>query len=235
MSSPKPSARTDPQRPPPISPRTSSIQRDGGNHAPLTPSRLWQSHEPGTSPEDRRIDSSPSITEQTSYSPVAPIVDIEDDGVHPTVTSYASSARDFADTEIQGGIDEPSDHDIDAHTRLLETYNRAPGCGARNCNHGTFSPRPSTRRSANSEYSFGGRYDGGIGNGVGASSSSSYGVFGDTVMTGLFGAKKGGGRQMSTTQWLVETHGVKNLRAMYVDLMFNVLSMNLFWSGCVWC
>ena len=47
-------------------------------------------------------------------------------------------------------------------------------------------------------------------------------------MTGLFGAKRGGGRQMSTTQWLAKTHGVKNPRAMYADLTFKVLSIIAF-------
>ena len=203
----------------------SSLHRDGGNHAPLTPSRLWQSHEPGTSPEDRRIGSPPGSTEQTTSSPSAHTLEIDDDGVHPTVTAYASSAGDSADTEIQGGINEPSDHGIDAHTKLLKTYDRAPGYGAQSCNHGTFSPRPGIRRS---EYSFGGRYDGGIGNGPGESSNRSYGILGDAVMTGFLGAKKDGERQMSTMQWLAKTHGIKNPRAMYVDLMFKVLSITLF-------
>lgn len=224
MSSPKPLARTEPQRPPRISPRTSSLQRDGGSHAPLTPSRLWQSHEPGTSPEDRRINSPPGSTEQATYSPRAHTVDIDEDGAHPTVTSYASSTRDSAETEIQGGIDEPSDHDIDAHTKLLEVYNQGPGGGAKSYKHGTFSPRPGIHRR---EYSFGGSYNGSIRDGVGESSNRSYGVFENKVIAGLFGAGKGGGRQMSTTQWLAKTHGVKNPRAMYVDLRVNVLPMTV--------
>ncbi|KAL9102829.1 MAG: hypothetical protein Q9187_009078 [Circinaria calcarea] len=225
MSSAKPSARTEPQKPRRISPRTSSLQRDGGNHAPLTPSRLWQSHEPGTSPEDRRINSPPSSTEQTTHSPRAHTVDIDEDGAHPTVTSYASSTMDSAETEIQSGIHEPSDLDIDAHTKLLETYNRVPGGGAKSYKHGTFSPRPGIRRS---EYSFGGSYNGSIGDRVGESSNRSYGGLGDRVITGMFGAGKGGGRPMSTTQWLAKTHGVKNPRAMYVDLMLNVLPRTVF-------
>ena len=198
----------------------SSTHRD--SHAPLTPSRLWQSHEPGSSPEDNRLSTSPNQLDQEDdelrYSPQNHPVDFEDDGIYPLLPNSAPPLDNSQDTPVEGDLDEPSAHNADARTRLLDSYNRPPGCGNAKCDHGTFSPRPLTHRSTisyDSQYNFGGRYEGSMGNGIAGSSSNTRGILGDAVAEGLFGA---GSKRMSTTKWLAQRHGVKNSRRMYVIL-----------------
>ena len=89
------------------------------------------------------------------------------------------------------------------------------------CNHGTLSPRPGTRNtqlsfdSTVSRQHFGGRYPGGLGDGVAGSSSNTHGVLGDAFADGVLGP--GDGKKMSTTQYLAKRHGVKNTRLMLVS------------------
>ena len=197
---------------------TSSTRR--GNHTPTTPSRLWQAHEPGSSPEDNRSGISPNDSDgensDTHYSPQTHPVDLEDDGIYPRLPQDAPPLDNSRGMPVQADLDEPSTHDADARTRLLDSYNRTPGCGNVHCDHGTFSPRPMLRRgtmSYDSQYNFGGRYGGSMGDGVSGSSSNTRGILGEAITEGLLGA---GNKKMSTTKWLAQRHGVKNSRRMYV-------------------
>ena len=124
-----------------------------------------------------------------------------------------SATRDFAVTNIVASMDEPSRHQLNERTKLLENYSHGPHCGNEHCDHGTFSPRPPTHASVASfegKYSFGGRHDG-----AGESSSNTNETFGEAVRNRLFGR---GNNRMSTTQYLARTHGIANPRAMYVDI-----------------
>ena len=222
MSSANPSNPSKPpqsRNPSQAVPGTSPLQRDSGTL--LTTDQVRQSPSPSTSLRDERAGASTIPAQNTPY---AHSIEIDDDGVRPFgTTGTTSSTRDFANTLIEGGFDEPSQHGIGAHTKLLESYDHGPGCGSKSCNHGTFSPRPMTHnsvRSWDSRLSFGGRYGEDIGDGDGGGSSNTRGIFGDAIVNGLFGAGNKG-KKMSTTQWLAKTHGVKNPRRMYVEISFN--------------
>ena len=76
--------------------------------------------------------------------------------------------------------------------------------------------------SYDSQYSFGGRFDGSIGDGIGGSSDVTRGVFENAVTDGLL-AREGGGKTMSTTAWLAKRHGVRNARSMYVDIIHTMI------------
>ena len=221
-----------PSKPPPRFQRSSgpasqasSVHRDAGSHTPFSPSRLWQSHEPGSSsPEDNKsglwIDSAETGAEDPIYSPRMNPVVFEDDGMHPILPSNAAPLEDSADTHMEGALEEPSDYEADAHTHLLEFYDQGPACGNKNCNHGTFSPRPEVHRHAmsyDSQFDFRNRREGSvIDDATDDSGTPARGMFGTAVVKGMFGRKSA--KKMSTTQWLAKRHGVKDTRLMYVVL-----------------
>lgn len=217
------------------------ISNSSTPHAPTVRSRLWQSHQPGTSPEEiesheelgngnrerRRSDTS-GETDPIPSSPPRHLVDIDSEVAHPTLPTI--TRQDFGE-EIQGDIEEPrqvvrpDEEEPDAHTSLLESYNHAtPGCGAKNCNHGTFSPRPRSPEASSGNT--------GLWNGRGEGSSESGGSNDKTNGGGLIerwlkgggggngrgGGPPGHGRQLSTTQMLAKQHGVKNQKGMYVRI-----------------
>lgn len=216
--SPGPSAGSSPSATP-IPSRSSSTNQ----HLPTNPSQLRQTHMPPDSPENSRADSgndgrpdssNASFTTSPKQMPV-----VDRDGVHPTNT--ASANLDSSSTQVGGRIEEPTEPDVapNVRTRLLDqkTWDRSSGCGAEDCNHGTFSPRPrqhhryGSTTTIESRNGFGGRY-GGI-DGVGGHDNT-HEVLGDAVTDGLLGG--GPGKKMSTTKWLAKTHGIKNQRLMYV-------------------
>ena len=211
MSAARPVPPRGPSKPPSPS---SSVTRDV-THAPTTPSRLWQSHEPGSSPEDRRAapPSRDATDDDEHYSPHAHPIHFETDGIHPRLSEAAPTAEDQKNTHVEAEIVEQDAFEShpDAHVRLLDSYNKHPACGHLDCEHGALSPRPRTHRSTMSwddQYHFGGRppanaEDGRAGNvgGIGAAIS-------ERLLNG--------GKRMSTTQWLAQRHGVKNQKQMYV-------------------
>ena len=198
-----------------------SSQRD--DDTTHTPYNLGQTHSPSTSPQHRGADTSPGCSQNTTY---AHSIELNDDGLQISEAAPVSSTKDFASTPVKGGFDEPSQHGLDAHTKLLESYDHGPGCGSNKCNHGSFSPRAHMHERFNSfdsRYSFGGRYNEDVRDEIGGSSSSNMrGILGDAVVNGLFGTANKG-KKMSTTQWLAKRHGVKNSRMMYVAILSNFL------------
>ncbi|MCJ1245746.1 hypothetical protein MMC30_002950 [Trapelia coarctata] len=220
-----------PSKPPPRSQRSSgpssqasSVHRDAGSHAPFSPSRLWQSHEPGSSsPEDNKsglwTDSAETGAEDPIYSPRTNPVEFDNDGIHPLLPNNAAPLEDSADTHMEGALEEPSNYEADAHTALLESYNQSPACGNKHCNHGTFSPRPEMHRKAmsyDSQFDFGSRQAGNLAaSPTGDESNSARGIFGAAVAEGMFG--RNSAKKMSTTQWLAKRHGVKDTRLMYLS------------------
>ncbi|MCJ1288021.1 hypothetical protein MMC26_007374 [Xylographa opegraphella] len=228
MSSPNPPPPTDPRRASQAPSRASSTYQDAGGHAPLTPSRLWQSHGPGGSPEDHASiqsqDYSESSTDGPGYSPRTNPVSFEEDGIHPLLPSRALPVKNLPDAAVEGALEEPPSEEANENTRLLESYNRGPGCGNDPCTHGTFSPRPASLRrpaSVDPQYKFGERHDRSTAQTHergGTSISRSYSYNGLLSVDGLLG-RGNTTKKMSTTQILAKRAGVKNTRMMYVALM----------------
>lgn len=154
------------------------------------------------------------------YSPRSHAVDIDDKGGHPNPTDPTTAMGGNTGHYVPGDIIEPTEHEADARTRLLESYHRGAVCGSKKCDHGTFSPQPRPQRSTASSISslngFGGTFPGGVNNG--GSSSNTQGLFGTAAADGVLGV--GRGSTMSTTKWLAMKHGVKNRRSMYVYFNF---------------
>ena len=119
------------------------------------------------------------------------------------------------EVEARGDIAEPSSEELGESTRLLEGYHHSRVCGLKNCNHGTFSPRPGhSPRSSIDGMSFGGRYADTIGE-DGGPRDQAHGVFGDSVTDSFAGSKS-----MSTTKWLAQKHGIRRTRFMYFSYYF---------------
>lgn len=212
--------------------QASSVHRDAGSHAPFSPSRLWQSHEPGSSsPEDNKsglwAESADLGAEDPICSPRTNPVQFDQDGIHPVLPTNAVPLEDSADTHIDGALEEPSDCEADAHTALLKSYNQGPACGNKHCNHGTFSPRPGLHKKAmsyDSQFDFGSRQERSvIDDTTGGSGTPARGIFGAAVTEGIFGRRSA--KKMSTTEWLAKRHGVKDTRLMYV--VFYLAAMSL--------
>ena len=228
MSSPSSLPPTDPRSASKASSRASSTYRDAGGHAPLTPSRLWQSHGPGSSPEDHTSthsqDFSESSSDEPGYSPRTHPVSFEADGIYPLLPHRALSVEDLADTQVEGALEEPPVEEVDENTRLLESYNRGPGCGTDPCTHGTFSPRPaspSSLASVDPKYKFGERHNISTAQSYERGSSSvsrGYPYNGLLSVDGLLG-RGNNTKKLSTTQLLARRAGVKSTRMMYVALI----------------
>ena len=246
-------SKSDPpnsQRPSPSSssPSPQKPYRDTSNsstpHTPLVRSRLWQSHQPGTSPEEvehlklrtggneRTKSVSSEETDPIPSSPPRYLIDIDGEGAHPTNPTI--TRQDFGE-DIQGDIEEPrqtvrpDEEEPNAHTSLLDSYNHAsPSCGARNCDHGTFSPRPASPEAlaAGSGGLWNGRDEGSSGSGANNYKNDGGGLIERWLTKGLAGGSGGGGgppghgRQLSTTQMLARRHGLKNRRGMYVGTLY---------------
>ena len=222
MSKSRTSAPSDAQQ------SSSSIHRENSSHAPLNPSRLWQSHGPGSFPDDRDSilsqDPAESFTDEPAFSPRTQPVEFGDDGIHPQLPNIASPVEDEADTHVRGILEEPSE-EADAHTLLLESYDQGPGCGSNKCNHGTLSPRPTTHRSTmsfDSQFDFRKRSQGGTEEGSGNNDNSTHGPKQSTIAGRLFRARPAATR-MSTTQFLAKEHGIKSTRLMYVAFSYSFL------------
>ncbi|KAI4149374.1 MAG: hypothetical protein LQ340_004673 [Diploschistes diacapsis] len=223
----------------------------GPSHAPQTPSRLRQSHAPGSSPTTAtniHHYTSLSSSPPQGYSPIqdSPLrssshpVDFEPDGIHPQLRNGGDTAEDHEATRVHGQIVEEHPHTAaDASTRLLENYNhKDPDCGHSMCSHGTFSPRAESFAGRDSgEYE--GRY---------RDQDEDSGERGNTrqplLGDGLFGGRNtrpkmgrleswmgwrsyGNGKPMSTTRWLTEAHGIKGKRRMYISYYIPFLNCEL--------
>jgi len=211
MPAPRPSPRLGSAKAPTGSPTPSraSSAHNTTSYASLNPSQLRISHEPGTSPEHRT-----SAAQSADGD-----LHVEDNTTRPVASEPTSPFTGPAHMAAEGGITEPSSQDVDAHTRLLQSYNDHPNCGLKSCNHGTFSPRPTMRRSYFSydgQSGIAGSYGRGAGDSVDGGSSGANGGSGDTAGDWTLGGGKG--KRMSTTQVLARRHGVKNPRRMYVSL-----------------
>ena len=139
---------------------------------------------------------------------------------NPTIIeSEPDLSLDGDNGQVQGEMDEPTSQVINARTSLLGNYHHHHRvCGRKNCNHGTFSPRApsirSARSSIDSSIQFGGRYGGAIGD-DGGSRDQGHGILGDSLADSLPGSKS-----LSTTTWLAKRHGVNSPRFIYFSYYF---------------
>ena len=156
--------------------------------------------------------------------------DIEDRlQLSPTATGPASnlpiaagsqSLLDDEGPEVQGRIEEPTQEEINARTTLLGNYHHNRVCGLRDCNHGTFSPRASSLRSARSSLDsssvppFGGQYHD-TDSGNGGPTYPARGILDDSLTDPFHGSKS-----LNTTRWLAKKHGIKSRRFMYFSYYF---------------
>ncbi len=195
-------------------------------YAPLNPSQLRMSHEPGASPGSFR---SLQQSEDGQISPFSHEVHVDEEGIRRLGSKQTFPFAESLAARIEGSLDESPSHEADAHSHLLQACNEAPACGLKTCNHGTFSPRPTMRRSYvgyESQSLFGGGYGQVLGDLDGASRGASYGTSGD--VSGGWTPEGRTGKKMSTTQWLAKRHGVKNPRTMYVRVSNSIhLEMNI--------
>lgn len=199
-------------------------------YTPLTPSQLRMSHEPGTSPKRT------TPTPRPGDGQHSPFAHVEGDSFRPVASEPTSPFTGPARMAVDDAVTEASSgEDVDAHTGLLQSCNAEPGCGLKRCNHGTFSPRPTMRKSY---LSFDGQ---GLetGNSMGGRNLVPDGDPG-TATGGWTLGGGGKGKRLSTTQLLARRHGVKNSRAMY-GRFSNILHMETRFSkispmrGCQHC
>ncbi|KAI9831789.1 MAG: hypothetical protein M1819_004686 [Sarea resinae] len=162
----------------------------------------------------------------------------DDGAIHPATNDFAPPMTGTSNGTGEGAVEEPAEPT--ARTALLRTTGdraglfspRRPGSAK---SYGSFSTSTGELRDG-----FGGRYGGGGGGrgegdsrGVGSGSASASGtaaneVLGDAIADGVLGGRLGngdgageeGGKQMSTTSWLANKHGVRNKRLMYLSYYF---------------
>lgn len=186
----------------PSSSRQTGPHRGSSSHVPTTPSRLRKS----VIVDSERSSIGHDIDKLTPLS--SPLLGTLTISAEPEqMTSPPSSPA------IRDELAERSRRQADARICLLDGYNNSSVCGARHCNHGTFSPhvfpQDSPPSTVNSVKGFGGRYGGDVDDDFGMVVNRTRGWLRDTFADGLFGGL-GRNRSMSTTRWLATKHGIKN-------------------------
>jgi hypothetical protein len=113
---------------------------------------------------------------------------------------------------------EPAAEEVQETTGLLDIYHHSRVCGLRDCNHGTFSPRPGSLHSPRSSIdAYAGRFvDNSAENGGPLTPAA--GIFNDTVHD-----RFGGVKSVSTTKQLAQQYGIKDRKWMYFSYYFPFL------------
>lgn len=181
--------------PPSRPPSTRSPNLSAQNHVPLTPSGLREAHTLPLSPEDTQSLHGQSTPSSTEPSP-------------RTQPAHGHNDPDTDDEETDGsGLPRAVTETTSLLRRPFELVTKHVHDGP--CNHGTFSPGLESRaESTMSEYGFGRGSNNGESSSLLGSLLENIGV-----KTGSGSAKK---KKMSRTDTLVERHGIKNKRTMYV-------------------
>ncbi|KAK5944368.1 hypothetical protein PMZ80_003649 [Knufia obscura] len=215
MSSP-PNAAGSPSRTPPQSPARSTHSRGPSvQHVPTVPSRLREAT--NMSPEERHapIYQQSDSSDTSEQAPAA-----LDPSTSETTTGEFFPPVNGDSTEAEGFVAEPTQIEQDERTRLLETYHDPRVCGLRNCNHGTFSPRPESVRSYTTSSMLNGF--GGTppepGAPPGGYRAAAHAILGDSIIDTLSWNKS-----RSTTKQLASAKGVKGQRWMYLTYYFPFL------------
>ncbi|KAI9726700.1 MAG: hypothetical protein M1834_008635 [Cirrosporium novae-zelandiae] len=190
--------------------RSASIHQ----HAPLNPSHLRKSHTPpASSYGDDAIESGErSKFEVEPMSPLRLNSRVDDDGVHPPGSDRVEAV---GGENANTGGEINTEVDVDARTKLLESYDRGHACGNKICNHGTFSPRPQSPLSLGD---FTPRFDYGSIGGRDVESVS------DETQGLLDGDSNGGGSRdalkAAPGQLLLRRTGMKTSKRMYLSYYF---------------
>ena len=198
---------------PPASPKRSLASRTSTQHVPTTPSKLREAT--ALSPEETMKRTKTRQEEQDiPETPLSPPLFSADRSI-PLVVEPEPIVEESA--PLYGDTIEPSAEGMNEASGLLESYHHSRVCGLRNCNHGTFSPRPGSLHSPRSSIdttSYRGRYADSIVE-DGEPRDSGRGIFGDFLADGIAGNKS-----TSTTKWLAQKHGIKGQRFMYFSCEF---------------
>lgn len=147
--------------------------------------------------------------QQDVASPAPYDIDISSVGIVPgTDTPSAHSTHDFAEAPQHDGIIEVDISEPNVRSRLLEEAARnewAQRPGAHR-NYGSFAG------SIHSDYSFGGAFPGITQTAEGEAPDATHALLGDAFADGVLNS--GDRKNMSTTRWLAERHGIKGQRMM---------------------
>ncbi len=196
-------------------------------HAPAAPSQLRSSFIPSPLMEE----AIPGRFDSTSVSPFfsADTASGRESGRSRKSDIHAATAFTTRALADRGASPEP-----DARTRLLSNdWDRASGCGAETCNHGTFSPRPDTHRSYGSTFSadlrdrFGGRFGGSLDEVLSDSGDRSKSFFGEDLTRRIFG---GSGSKADASPALQPSKGSRKRRERlrYVMIYFSLSDVGVW-------
>jgi hypothetical protein len=216
---PGPQGSPPPSEAVPIRPRTTSASSSSKQnpHAPLNPSHLRESHVPSPSPEESMsIPRSPEDQHgEPSSSSRAHGPEIEEDGIHPTLPDNASVHSDNSEHQADTSFHVQAEPNLRSRLLSHQNWDQASGCGSENCDHGTMSPRPGTRRSYGSFGSNDGpedQYPASLAEVLGNSSDASQSLLTDAGGNGRNGDRPGNKR--TRTRDLARRHGIKNQKMM---------------------
>ncbi|KAH6629678.1 sulfate transporter family-domain-containing protein [Boeremia exigua] len=176
-------------------------------HVPATPSQLRQAH----APSDRSSSPEEAMHRPRRKSYYADDVDV--------AAEAGSAQTDFAPAPPHDGIVEVDISEPNARSRLLDAALRddwaRPGVAR---NYGSFAG------SVHSDSSFGGAFPGITRTAAGEEDPSdpTRALLGDAFADGV--VNSGDRKNMSTTRWLAERHGIKSQRWMYLQYYIPVLS-----------
>lgn len=163
-------------------------------HAPATPSQLRMAH----APSDRSSSPEETMHRRQSRS-------YYDDEPQQDTPISAHSTHDFAEAPQHDGIVEVDISEPNVRSRLLdaaarEDWSARPGVAR---NYGSFAG------SIHSDHSFAGAFPGVP---HGDAPDATHALLGDAFADGL--VNSGDRKNMSTTRWLAERHGIKSQRIM---------------------
>lgn len=182
------------------------------DHTPIIPSQLRASQFPPSSPEDIR--NSPLVS-PGEHDPR------EAQGSDSSARAYVETSADVSPRSSFAQVYRPNDErngvpleNSERQWILDRQYDRTPCCDSEHCDHGTFSPRPSTWRSYGSirsppphEPTYTNSAGQDASGGTRHRPQASYDVF---------LARDANGKRMSKTAFLAQEQGIRNRTLMYL-------------------
>ena len=205
-------------------------------HAPLTPSGLRETQTLSVSPDETRDEHAEASGSEISPGTSPALVGHFGRDSVPKLPTIAAEGEDEGDKGHEGHDEGGPAHE---NKSLLGQFGMVAGEAAREttlllqkpiefvtsyahpgpCNHGTFSPKPSSRAAS---------IRGNDGNKNDTNGRGSRGIFG-SIADSLAGSGSNVAKKMSTTARLAEEHGIKTSSTMYVSyLVLEPLSKAMF-------